>query len=384
MDRLRQRLYELEDDDSKYREFWVEYNWYRRYGGLARHTDPVPATTGNEHMDISLDLPKENIELFFRLEADRMVNAVLRGWEAQRFTVLEQILNIQTRPERGRFYQAIDGATGLAHPVYQSAGGHFRDFAYFNRAAMLRMYDAYFVPGNATLVLVGDITLGEARSLAERYFGRIPKGSEAPARMDMEAEPVPGGAVRLDWMEPLDPRVVLRFRIPGVGHPDRPVFDVIAAILSGKNGLLRVVLDQGIAGSQVRGVEFHVSARRLGSPSTLSLVAMARRDEDLPVLERTMLEVVDRLREGKVKPENLGRARKALRLEWQKIRSDRGNLASELGRFQVRDSWKTLEPYMEARERATVEDIQRVAQQYFVASNRILATSRRNPVGKGF
>ena len=32
MDTLRQRLYELEDENSRYREFWAEYNWYRRYG----------------------------------------------------------------------------------------------------------------------------------------------------------------------------------------------------------------------------------------------------------------------------------------------------------------------------------------------------------------
>ena len=53
--------------------------------------------------------------MFFRLEADRMVNAVLRGWEAQRFTVLEQFFVLQ-RNETGRFQEALNGVTGLAHP----------------------------------------------------------------------------------------------------------------------------------------------------------------------------------------------------------------------------------------------------------------------------
>src|SRR5262249_50094138 len=44
LDALRRRLYELEDRDSQYRDFWAEHNWYRRYGYLGRHTDAVPAT----------------------------------------------------------------------------------------------------------------------------------------------------------------------------------------------------------------------------------------------------------------------------------------------------------------------------------------------------
>ena len=104
---LRQKLYELEDEQSKNRIFWEEYNWYRRNGGLMRHSDPVPANTGNELLRIEVDLPKERLEMFFRLEADRMVNAVLRGWEAQRFTVLEQFFVLQ-RNDTGRFQEALE------------------------------------------------------------------------------------------------------------------------------------------------------------------------------------------------------------------------------------------------------------------------------------
>jgi hypothetical protein len=102
---LRRKLYELEDEQAKNRIFWEEYNWYRRHGGLMRHGDPVPANTGNELLRIEVDLPRERMEMFFRLEADRMVNAVLRGWEAQRFTVLEQFFVLQ-RNEIGRFQEA--------------------------------------------------------------------------------------------------------------------------------------------------------------------------------------------------------------------------------------------------------------------------------------
>ena len=110
---------------------------------------------GDLHIAIVCSQHNHPIELFFRLEADRMVNAVLRGWEAQRFTVLEQFFVLQ-RNDTGRFMEALNGVTGLAHPIYIHTGGHQRDHAYWNRATMLRMYDDYIVPNNATLTLVGD------------------------------------------------------------------------------------------------------------------------------------------------------------------------------------------------------------------------------------
>ena len=368
MDRLRQHLYELEDKDAQYRDFWAEHNWYRRYGYFGRHTDPVPATTGYEQLEIDVDLPRENIELFFRLEADRMANAVLRGWDAQRFTVFEQVRNTYSRAEGG-FYFAVDGVRGYGHPY---------DFQFFNRVAMHRFYDAYFVPNNATAIVVGDITLGQVRPLAERYFGRVPKAPDAPETMDVEAEPVPHGARRLDWMEAADPRVILRYSIPGVGHPDRPVVETIVALLRGQTGLLGARLGN-LASSITVDVRL-MNMYRLGSTGAINMLVRARRDEDLPAIEAGMLAVVDALRQGRLDQPTLDRARKAMRLEWEQTRAVRGSLAYELGRFQVMDSWKTLQPFMEARERASTSDVQRVAQHYLMAPNRLIATSRSKPL----
>lgn len=374
IDELRKRLYALEDQDSRFREYWAEYNWYKRYGSITRHTDPVPATTSKEQIEIDIDLPVEHVELFFRMEADRMVNAVLRGWEAQRFTVFEQRLNRQGRPETRFDYEALEGLTAPFHPSYHPSGGHLRDFAYFNRQKMLEMYDRHFVPNNATLVLVGDIAPSTARTFAEKYFGAIPRGPEPPNSMDVEASPVPGGTVRLDWAEALSARVVIRYRIPAVGHPDRPAFDTIAQILTDE---LTARLDgrQGPQGS------VDVSAGRRGAPSTLTIDVSARTDEDLPAIEAVVLDATGQLQRASLSDVALGRARKMLRFEWERTRSDRGGLAFALGHFEVMDSWRTLEAHMTAREQVAAADIQRLANRYLVPANLVVATSRRKPAG---
>jgi predicted Zn-dependent peptidase len=370
IDALRRKLYELEDEQSKNRIFWEEYNWYRRNGGIMRHGDPVPANTGNEMMRIEVDLPKERLEMYFRLEADRMVNAVLRGWEAQRFTVFEQFLVLQ-RNEPGRFNEALNGVTGLAHPIFIHTGGHHRDHAYWNRESMLRMYDQYIVPNNATLALVGAMKMSEIRPLAEKYFGRVPRAPEPPARMDVEAEPPPGGTVRLDWLEPLDPQLIVRYRIPSVGHPDRPAFDVIARVMRGQDGVLASV--------QKGGPDWQANASQNGSPNTFSLQARPGRDEDFPVLERTAAMAVERLKREPVDEATLARIRREFVFEWDLLRSERGGLASQLANYSTIDEWRTMRTHLEARSNTTAADIRRVAEKYLVPWNQIVATTRRNP-----
>jgi predicted Zn-dependent peptidase len=372
-ERLRRRLYELEDEQAKNRIFWEEYNWYRRNGGIMRHTDPVPANTGNELLRIEVDLPRERLELFFRLEADRMINAVLRGWEAQRFTVLEQFFVLQ-RNETGRFHEAVSGVTGLAHPIFIHPGGHQRDHAFWNRASMLRMYDDYIVPNNAILTLVGDTTAGEVRTLAAAYFGRLPRSPAPPAQMDVEAEPPPGGSVRLDWLEPVEPSVLVRFRIPGVGHPDRPVFDVIARLMRGPDGLLAAA-----GHGRPRDAEWQATASSAGSPNTLTLEGRGAADDDLAALESTALDAVERLRREAVDAARLARARRELGFEWELLRSERGALATQVGSFAIADDWRTLRTHNEARAAAGADDIRRAAERYLVPWNRVIATTRRNP-----
>jgi zinc protease len=254
--------------------------------------------------------------------------------------------------------------TGIAHPSMQDPAGHLRDFGTFDRVRMLEMYDSWFVPNNATLVLVGAITTSEATALARRYFGLIPRGA-APAEMDVEADPPPGGAVRLDWLEPAEPRVIVRYRIPGTGHPDHAVFDVIARLIGG----------DGInAGTSRYGMTWP-----LGAPTVINISASARTDAELPTIEQSILARVEKLRAGEIDEAALTRVKREFRFDWELVRADRRQLAAYLGRFTNANDAGTLQAYLERRDATTARDIQRVANEYLVPWNRVIGTTRRNP-----
>ena len=70
--------------------------------------------------------------------------------------------------------------------------------------------------------------------------------------------------------------------------------------------------------------------------------------------------------------EELKFAQKTLRTQWYRAASDPNRLNFHIGHFEVMDSWKTLKPYLEARDKTTVEDVRRLVKQYFIPDNRTI------------
>ena len=171
-----------------------------------------------------------------------------------------------------------------------------------------------------------------------------------------------------------DPRVSVLSRIPGVGHPDRPVFDVITRLLRGGDGI--------VAASRTPSqpdADWQASASQNGAPNVLTLQARGARDEDLPALERVAQQAIERLLQGPIDEKALARIRSEFRFEWELLRSERGSLASQLGSFSTADDWRTMRAYLETRVSVTPEQIRSVAARYLVPWNQVIATTRRNP-----
>ena len=93
-------------------------------------------------------------------------------------------------------------------------------------------FQTYYVPENATLVLVGDFDSALALRLVEQYFGRVPK-AEMPVPRDISSEPPHEQERRVTLEEgwPL-PAVVVAYHITYDGHPDSYPLHIASKILS--------------------------------------------------------------------------------------------------------------------------------------------------------
>ena len=97
-------------------------------------------------------------------------------------------------------------------------------------------YESWYAPNNATLVVVGDVTADEVKTLAKRYFGEIPWRQLPPARKPLElAEP---GERRLKlYVRTQLPNLIMGFNVPSLGSSENPrevnALRLIGALLDG-------------------------------------------------------------------------------------------------------------------------------------------------------
>jgi len=222
IDSLQREITRLEEEMSRFRDNGAMMRWYQAYGGTN-----LTATTEQEYMKFDINLPAERVDLFLRVEADRMRNSVFREFDEERMILLEQRygdLNDPTTP----YHEQMNAAAGLVHPVFWPEG-YLTDFWNYTRRYERALYEEWFVPNNTTLVFVGGVTLETMIPKVERWFGTIERRPE-PRRVEA-VEPVPAAERRLIYRSrELAPRVEARFLVPGIGHPDRPVLDVVAEV----------------------------------------------------------------------------------------------------------------------------------------------------------
>jgi zinc protease len=118
------------------------------------------------------------------------------------------------------------------HPYAWPTIGYMRDLEAITLDDARRFYETYYAPGNAVLVLAGDVGEDQAFALAERYFGDLPAGPPIPpAPRPLDA--APAAAVRREVM-PDDvsfPRVYLAWSTPGYGTKEWVTLDVLAYLL---------------------------------------------------------------------------------------------------------------------------------------------------------
>lgn len=359
MDSLQAEIDALQLQVSRMRDHGAMMRWYQAYGGTG-----LTATTEQEYMKFDINLPRERVELFLRVEADRMRNSVFREFDEERMILVEQRLGDLNRPSTP-FYEALNASVGSVHPVFYPEG-YATDFYQYTRAFQRELYEEYFVPNNTTLVFVGGVTLDEMIPLVRRWFGTMPRGPE-PTR-SKGIEPLPRGERRVTWRsDDLSPRVDVRHLIPGVGHPDRPRIDVLAEVLE-------MEVEVQLAAGRVNG-SADVNTRvvhesRFGVPASLNIEVVTGNARTVAAAERAILRAVARVSAGVVPPDGLALAKKRLRTEWFRTVASADALAFQIGHFQTMDRWQTLEQYLVARDRTSLEELQRVASKYLFADNR--------------
>jgi predicted Zn-dependent peptidase len=192
-------------------------------------------STRYDYTDYIASAPVSALDAILWMEADRMKSLDFseRNLKNQQEVVKEEIrVNVQNRPYGLFFWTDV---AGKAFDKWENGHDGYGSFADLDAAKLPDVesfFRTYYVPNNAVLAIVGDVTPAEVFAKAEKYFGAIPAGKAPPVPDLSEA---PNAQERsLDQQDALArvPAVAVGWKLPPRASPDFAAATVLGDLLA--------------------------------------------------------------------------------------------------------------------------------------------------------
>ncbi|OFW05591.1 MAG: hypothetical protein A3H96_11035 [Acidobacteria bacterium RIFCSPLOWO2_02_FULL_67_36] len=352
-----------------------------RFGGMWNGYTWIDQTTYLETAG------RDALDRMLFIEAERMANGLYEPdeCESERTVIISELHGGENDPDQ-LLDTEVTATAFRVHPYGHPTIGWIDDLRSMTRDDLYGHYRRFYIPNNATLVVVGDVEADDVIGRAEKHFGAIPSESE-PARISV-AEPAQSAERRVVVeREGTVGYVKLVYHAPAAGEPDFFPMLVLDAVLSGAKGvnlwssfrgtppqrtarLYTGVVDRGLA-SAVSGALLPTADPFL---YTLSFTAMEGIGVD--TVEAKALAEIERVRSGGIQPEELVRAKRQLRARLVFENDSVTNIAHQLGYFETVTGPGTF-PLLRSRiEQVTAEEVWDVARRRLAPSNRTVGWFR--------
>ena len=318
--------------------------------------------------------PSQYLPLVLWLEADRMASLRIdeKVFKTEREVVKEERrMRVENQPY-GRLNEIIYNQAFSVHPYKHPTIGSMNDLEAASVDDVRDFFQTYYVPANATLVLVGDFETKEATSLVTQYLGRVPKASR-PVPRDIPKEPpqTKERRVRLEEAWPL-PAVAVAHHITFDGHPDSYPLHIASKVLSdGQSSRIykKLVYEKQIALAAFGGGNI------IEDPNLFFAVAIVQPGHTTEEATAALIAELDRLRNEPISDAELQQAKNQFARDYILQRESNKDKASVLGHAAVIHSdIKTADGEFDIFQNMTPKDVQRVAQTYFKPENRLVLT----------
>ncbi|OGP60988.1 MAG: hypothetical protein A2162_07265, partial [Deltaproteobacteria bacterium RBG_13_52_11b] len=223
---LNRRIHEITTEHKKL----VIQNEYdeimERAGSQGTNAGTDPDTT-----TYIVELPSNRLEFWFRMESDRLMNAVFRGFYSERDVVSEERReSYETSPD-GLMYEAKRALLFTAHPYGGPVIGWPSDVARLTEEDARAYFTTHYSPSNCIMVLVGDVKASEVERLARLYLGSW-KRQEIPHR-PFTAEPEQRGERRRVVEFDAEPRISISWMTVREGGSDQYPLEILGSIFGG-------------------------------------------------------------------------------------------------------------------------------------------------------
>lgn len=320
-------------------------------------------------------IPSHRLADVMQLEADRFAN---NQWPDDAFVREMGVIKEERRQRveespQSRMFEVFNAQAWLVHPYRRPIIGWMSDLESMTATDVRAFYQQWYMPANAAVVVVGDVDPQEVYRMALQHYGRIP--ARAVPERKPQAEPEQRGLRRVHYHGRVQqPLLVMGYKAPKLLHPesddeasrDALALMLLSGVLDGHSAArLERELVQTRVASQV-STFFGVTSR---GPLMFSLSASPAQNVSPDALEQALKDAIARVAQQGVTEAELNRVKN----QWAagevfKLDSMFAQ-ARELGTYWAL-GWplNSMDLIMQRLRQLQPEDVQRVAQKYFVDS----------------
>jgi zinc protease len=330
-------------------------------------------------------VPAQYLPLVLWLEADRLATLRIEDsvFKTEREVVKEERrMRVENQPY-GRLNEMIYDQAFQVHPYKHPTIGSMKDLEAASIDDVRDFFRTYYVPNNATLVLVGDFDSKDALALVTQYLGRVPKG-QRPVPRDIPKEPpqTKERRVRLEDNWPL-PAVVVAHHITFDGDPDSYPLHVASKVLS--DGQSSRIYRKLVYEKQMALAAFG-QGNLIEDPNLFYAVAIVQPGHTTEETIDALISELERLRTEPISASELQQAKNQFARDYIFSRQSNKDKAEILAHAVViHDDIKTADDEFDVFMNISAADVQRVAQKYFTPENRLVMTimPRASDGGRG-
>jgi zinc protease len=361
------------------------FNGGRGFGGSANDLDAAyNGTTSDETVTYYITVPSQHFDRGVRLMAELMREPRFRDSELvpEKQVVRGELERAASDPNF-LLRQSVDQRLWGDGFVRKNAIGNMPTILGSTAPALKEMYDRYYVPNNAALVITGDVQEGAAFASAARHFSRWRRGADPFAGLVIPPQPplAAHGQVIVQH-ESSDITLLIRWHGPSV-RDDAPATyaaDLFSALVNdATSGLQERLVDSGLF--QSVSMSYHTLVHT--GPITLRAVTTEERVDEATA---ALLAEIERFSEpAYVTEEALAIARKREEVDWAMRMESPSQMAWFIGELWSVAGLEYARGYVDALSAQQVPDLEAYVARYIAGRPRVLgvllAPSARSRLG---
>jgi predicted Zn-dependent peptidase len=326
------------------------------------------ANTSTDATRYFFSFPANKLELWMSLESERFLDPVFREFYKEKAVILEERRLRTENSPIGQMVEAFSDAAFSIHPYKRPVIGYSKDLINLTRRDVQEFFNAYYVPSNLTIAIVGDVNPTQVKQLAQTYFGRYKARPAAPKLKLVEPPQTKTKEVTLKLES--QPWYLEGYHRPAVSHPDNAIYETIASILSdGRTSrLYRSLVEQKKTALAAQGFNGFPGDKYATLMMVYALTAPGHTVDEVATAIRTEIE---RLKTEPVSTQELDRVKTQARAGLLRSLDSNEGMAQALLEYEIKTgNWRNLFKQVDAIAAITPGDIQRVAQSTFTPENR--------------